>query len=1580
MLQPTPIRVTPSVDYLSEAAARRERLAKVAKINEAAAQSDQFYDGVNARIQPLRGWPDPRQPQIPASPEQRASPDGVGGPEDGMSPREAAMAELARRRAAAGASEGGQAVQALSPKEAAKAELARRQAAAPKPLFDNAAPQYGAFGNQKSLLEDISGRPDQVELDPDVLARTPIQYEPMKESSQLQAFAGNYANTGTFGLAPKIAALPYLMPGGHTYDEAEQAFRDRLQTARAEHPVSSLAGDVGGFATPGGIIAKGVGTLTKGAVNMAQRAGPTLGFLAKTAQAAGMGGAAGGAYGATVGAENAATDEGLPSPALAERVNDAGEAAKWGAAFGGAMPAAGVVLRPVARAAEGAVAKVGEALKLTPGSVERFNTKVGADAARRALERSGIVTLDDFLRRAATYGDKPVVTGELGQDALNSLVALVRTKGTTADKAMAVLEERVSGLPGRMLKDIADETGMNPDEVLGAVEDMVKAGRARAAPLYEASEATPFAETASLTRLVADSPILRSLMPIARNRVQNQAAGQFADIAPLRQGNLAPGETPIPPQAEAITHEALSPIKVYDELKQLLDEEITRRLAKGEGIGDVEGVRKALLSELDEISAEGADYLTFASGQGTKLTAPKASPYAVAREAGGDAPKIIAGLKGGERALSGAKLASDVEREVSALVGGELTAYQSGVIRNLVKEVENGRLTPRRIKTQAFQKKLESTFGKPAADGLVQKFGVESELITKGSRWNPNVGSVTSQAQLGQPSRAADEMVQAARSAITGRPVDAVMQLGNMLRRQGYSENQRNALGDMLLRSPDDAAKLLYPDQTPTPGMIPPPTPPAGRVRENAAPVHLPRQGLADAVQGVAGPIARDTAGGLAGAITGAVTTPEGQDRTQGALAGAGLGAIMAHTMGAYANRAPGFDPAIAGARSNGISLPWVKSMLDNGFTPQDVEQTQRLLIGRFSGKSVDAMAKGAGVPPESLNSRIADLQGRLNAAGIDVDINAGRVGASMKPTGKAPVVPRDQLPPKDLVTAYNDGDSALSIGLDLELPENANIANRIAMEQTRLRNVAREAQAAGRTPELAQQWGVTPDEIDKFVSMRPKAGKLEENITRIVEAAEKAAKSGNPIQPKALAERFGMSPGSLNATLSQIRSGARAVSEDLRQRVQGLQFARGRPVSESAPEISGGLAGAVSGGVMAPDIDGDGVVSERERALSALVGAGVGAAGGNLARRVGVDKTKTGAFGGSLSKLVKPDANLDDYIPDATPEIVRQVQQAYIARGETPPMFKMFRKPDGQVIAWRGDSDPRGGLSHDQAREALGLGNIRLEHNEPFGLTDKAFRWRSDASGEGPEPRSLEALVRKGTKEGQPPGEVLLDATPEEVMRDLRAIGAEGPGSTMKDYPYRRKLAMDTKPLGENGRTWVTPSGKNADLYFGGGSEPTAGFSLDGMTTPLRIPGVFGGAKSQTQPSTAEVKETFEKAFAVMERETIKRGKDAYIFSGAGDSHNRLYRGALERLGAPQGYVAIISPDSANFGLLRVRHFDDLVAQGKVRPEQWTIIRSKRGDAEVPEWRRRTGQFAIPAAGGIGLAELIAQENSPGR
>jgi hypothetical protein len=580
--------------------------------------------------------------------------------------------------------------------------------------------------------------------------------------------AANVAQAGTLGLADDIAAIPKAVLDQQPYGEARQDVRNAMARGREDYPATSFGGEMAGYLAPGTVAFKTGSRVAKPVVQAAQKIGPRLGFGSKVATGAGVAAADAALYGGTVMAENEAMAEGGEA-SLEDRAQGAQEMAPWGAGFGAAFPVAAVMLRPTGRWAGNQVAKVKEATGLEPGAVARQAQKVGAEAVRRDLERAGIMTAEDFAARAAKYGEKPVVAGELTQPTLNTLTALVRGKGTTAEKAMAILEDRVQGLPGRLLRDISQETGLKPEAVYGQIEEMVKQGRAQAAPLYEAAEAQPFEASQRLESLVTNSPSAARALKSAEKAIADEAAAKGVDVSEI------------------------PPLRLYDEVKRYLDEEVQQLIAQDKSPAPVEQVRKALVETLDEI-VPGA--------------------YAAAREVGGDAPRAKAAFDAGQKALSGRFMADDIKREVEQLTGEPLTAYQSGVVRNMQKEVEAGRLSPNRVRQPAFQQKLREVFGEDAGGRLIERLTTEAELMQKGARFNPNVGSVTSQALGGEPSKAGDEAVRAGVNLLTGNKVGLIGQaargIANSFRRRGYNEAQQNAIGDILLSSPDEAKNVLF--------------------------------------------------------------------------------------------------------------------------------------------------------------------------------------------------------------------------------------------------------------------------------------------------------------------------------------------------------------------------------------------------------------------------------------------------------------------------------------------------------------------------------------------------------------------------------------------------------------------------------------------------------------------------------------------------------------------------------------------------------------------------------------------------
>lgn len=67
-----------------------------------------------------------------------------------------------------------------------------------------------------------------------------------------------------------------------------------------------------------------------------------------------------------------------------------------------------------------------------------------------------------------------------------------------------------------------------------------------------------------------------------------------------------------------------------------------------------------------------------------------------------------------------------------------------------------------------------------------------------------------------------------------------------------------------------------------------------------------------------------------------------------------------------------------------------------------------------------------------------------------------------------------------------------------------------------------------------------------------------------------------------------------------------------------------------------------------------------------------------------------------------------DAWVPNATQESLDAVYRKAIAEGRIPPVLRLFRDSEGRVFAWDASK-----ATHDQARDALGLGNVRLQHGQ---------------------------------------------------------------------------------------------------------------------------------------------------------------------------------------------------------------------------------------------------------------------------
>lgn len=768
-----------------------------------------------------------------------------------------------------------------------------------------------------------------------------------KAPTRLSAAAGQFAQSATLGQAPNILAAPYALTG--QFPEAKAFYQQRLMQGAEKFPVTTGAADIAGFLAPGGAVLKGVTTLARPVTRAVQTAPAIVRGGAKVVGGAGLGATEGALYGATVQAERQAMEQGQAAPTMQQRGEAAVPAAAMGAAVGGALPIVGKALAPVGTAIAGQAVKA-----FGPGATARQAERVAQKAVRADLQRAGINNLNDFLKAAEQYQGKPAMTGEIAQSTLNTLTALVRGKGTTGDKVQAILADRVAGFPARMMRDLEASTGLKADEILGDIDAMVKAGRETATPQYDIAKAAPFRVSEKLKSLIDRSPTVQQAVEAARGVIADKAAAAGKSV------------------------DEIPPLEFYDEVKQQIDRiEFSGRKMGDRETRQIDEVRRAFVQALDEI-VPGA--------------------YAQARKAGGEAPKIREAVKLGQNSYT-----KPLEQVVSDIAGMEepaLKAYRGAFVTNLVNKIRMGQLKPAALRSPNLRDKMATLFGEDAADQLVTKFSQEFDLLKKGSRLDPNVGSVTSQALLGAPDQALDDLLNAGSAAVEfaqnlsrGNWFGMGGQILNYFRRAGYTEAQLNAIGDLLASDPQRAARILFPNEMARLGATPggaaatnvlanPTQPPSGGRNTLAMPPEVGGAFVGGALGATQGETPEERArnallGAAGGAVGGRMARGMTPDKTR---MGSNLGNVLApsspqgpkpNRMGFYSQlEATVTRPNTPGKATGEAWAAWLKSQ--PGVKAEELEATGvtdwlRAKEGQVSRADVENYVRNNGVQVEEI-------------------------------------------------------------------------------------------------------------------------------------------------------------------------------------------------------------------------------------------------------------------------------------------------------------------------------------------------------------------------------------------------------------------------------------------------------------------------------------------------------------------------------------------------------------------------------------------------------------------------------------
>lgn len=506
-------------------------------------------------------------------------------------------------------------------------------------------------------------------------------------------------------------------------------------------------------------------------------------------------------------------------------------------------------------------------------SSANFDERVAARAVRNVLSPAGIKSAEQAAAEfTARFGDKPASVADLAQGGVGLAANLSRLPGATGEAALARGEQLLGGRAGRLERDIGQANPkLNPGAITGDVDRIIALAQEQATPAYNALKQQFPEGSVNSERLAKIEGIGSHIKAVDEYRAATKA----------NEGRT------------------VSDFEYWDLVKRDIDAKEQQLIAAGATMDDIrvrklEGARAALVKELDDLMPD----------------------YAAARQLGGEAPKMREAFKQGQKLLDGNFLADEVSRMVSEVTGQQLTATQAGVIRNMMKKTQNGRTAMAALMSSEARKKLEAVFGKEASDAMQARFAADAAIMTNMQRISPNVGSVTSQAELGGGG-GVQQAAELAQQAVAFKTNPLAAGLAFLSRSGSYTKAQRDRMGEMLLGGNDPAnLARIYgarPPRNPL-NVEAPPTP-------QGPPVN--RLGMSGS------PEALGAAGGTA---IGMATAPDqngdgvvdAQERMMGGAGGALTGGIAGRgvrALGGRATSAPAGGPQAQGFGGGSVSM-----------------------------------------------------------------------------------------------------------------------------------------------------------------------------------------------------------------------------------------------------------------------------------------------------------------------------------------------------------------------------------------------------------------------------------------------------------------------------------------------------------------------------------------------------------------------------------------------------------------------------------------------------------------------------------
>ena len=576
---------------------------------------------------------------------------------------------------------------------------------------------------------------------------------------------------------------------GDAFAAEHDLTRDQDAGFAASHPVSNFALNLVG----GAPIGEGAGALIgKGAGLISDAAGQVPAWLARAGVGVPVSAAVGGAYGA--GANKA------------DPLAGAVQGAEIGGALGVGLPilggVGGAALSLGRDAVGGLAAGVQDAMRGQSSTLTSAQAASAQALAQRylagKLTDAGLTPSDISASPLASRGG--TVAEALGPDSVADAASIIRRPGAGAQLARDTLQPRADGRTGRLLGDVAQITGVDPTAAQGGLENVVQAGQAKAAPLYDA------------VRTDGNRYMTRDMKQVLQTPAGQDALGAtYRDLQ-----NAAPAGGPAPADV-GITLDGDGRPMVAKGLRPLAIDALKRNLDVATQFQPFGGA-----------TATNANKAVDAARDTWVSSARQVIPgYADALDAGGDYKTVQSAYKASVGLLFGAGTGKSVQDAQNIWSGlgseGERDAVRSRFAADIVAKADAGALTPGVLQRPGVYQKLSLAFGADKADALVQAARHEASLSATGSRLTPNTGSITADAlSHGDAQDAALDTFRAGMHAVhrlkEGKPISAAIagithlaEKGGAAMKTPYNQATRDALARLYLGDASNFASTFTP-------------------------------------------------------------------------------------------------------------------------------------------------------------------------------------------------------------------------------------------------------------------------------------------------------------------------------------------------------------------------------------------------------------------------------------------------------------------------------------------------------------------------------------------------------------------------------------------------------------------------------------------------------------------------------------------------------------------------------------------------------------------------------------------------